>query len=91
MSTNSNPSDKISLPDDPGAALMKGLVSELLRRIQTPEVAKAMSASEMELIRKLLVDNSVSLASIRRGDFGETVQKVAEDFPFDDEGRTFNA
>lgn len=70
-----------SEPDD-GKALMVGLVRELRRRIETPEIAKDMSAAEFELIRKLLSDNSISLASIRRGDFGQVAQKAAEEFPF---------
>jgi hypothetical protein len=68
---------------DAGARLLRGLVNELLRRLDDPETAKEMSASEMELIRKLCSDNTVTLASIRKGDFGATAQKVAEEeFPF---------
>lgn len=69
---------------DLGPRLLRGLVTELLRRLETPETAAAMSASEGELIRKLCTDNSVTLSSIRRGDFGETAQRVAEEFPFPD-------
>lgn len=76
--------EEASLGDNPGAALLKGMVLELLKRLRTPAIAAAMSASEMELIRKLCADNSVSLASIRKGDFGETAKRVAEDFPFPD-------
>lgn len=42
----------------------------------------AMPAGELSAIRQLLSDNSVTLSNIRRGDFGETVQRAAEDFPF---------
>lgn len=68
--------------NDPGASLLKGLVKELLRRLGDPEVAKAMTAAEMNLIRQLCADNSVSFASIKRGDFGAVAREVAESFPF---------
>lgn len=52
---------------------------------------RPLAASEMEVIRKLLADNSVTLASVRRGNFGETAKRVAEEFPFEDDspGHTF--
>lgn len=53
---------------------------------------RELTASEMEVIRKLLADNSVTLASVRRGNFGEFAKRVAEEeFPFEDNspGRTF--
>ena len=50
-------------------------------RIPNPEYMN-MPASEMSAIIQLLRDNSVTLASIRRGDFGETIQRAEEDFPF---------
>lgn len=72
---------------DHGRDLMEMLVKELKRRL-TGDEAKAMSASELELVRKLLADNSVTLASIRRGDFGDMPKRVAEEFPFpEDEQR----
>lgn len=67
---------------DPGASLLKGLVKELLRRLADPTIASGMTAAEMNLIRQLCADNSVSFASIKRGDFGEVARSVAEDFPF---------
>lgn len=69
---------------DFGTRLLQGMVNELLRRLECPETAAAMSASEMELIRKLCESNSISLASIQRGDFGVLAQQVAEDYPFPD-------
>lgn len=77
-STNSDPGAEA------GARLLRGLVNELLRRLDDPEVAREMTASEMELIRKLCSDNTVTLASIRKGDFGKLAQKVEEEFPFPD-------
>lgn len=66
-----------------GERLLKGLVTELLRRLENPEIAAALSASEMELIRKVCTDNSITLASIQRGDFGETARRAATEFPFE--------
>lgn len=72
--------------DDLGVRLLKGLVNELLRRVEDVEVAKSLSAAEIAQIRQLCADNSVSLASIRRGDFGDTAKRVAEEFPFQLDG-----
>lgn len=77
----SSSSDNIDM-SDPGASLLKGLVKELLRRLGDPDTAKGMTAAEMNLVRQLCADNSVSFASIKRGDFGEVARSVAEDFPF---------
>lgn len=66
--------------------LLKGLVKELLRRLEDPDVAAEMSASEMQLIRQLCQDNSVDFSSIKRGDFGEVAKKAAEDYPFPEGG-----
>jgi hypothetical protein len=41
-----------------------------------------MTAAEMTAILALLRDSSVTLASIKRGDFGETAQRAAIEFPF---------
>lgn len=65
---------------DHGRDLMELFVAELKRRLT--ENAKDLSASELEVVRKLLGDNAVTLASIRRGDFGDTAKRVAEEFPF---------
>lgn len=72
------------LPEDPGGTLMRLLCAELIRRLT--DNPKDMTSSEMEVIRKLLTDNSVTLAHVRRGDFGKVAQAVAEEFPFDDDG-----
>jgi len=76
----------LGLPADFEQRLMRGLVMRLLQRVEDPKVE--LSVAEMEHIRKLCESNSVSFNAIRRGDFGETAAKVAEEeFPFDDEGR----
>lgn len=74
------------LPQDFEVRMMRALVKRLLQRLEDPKVE--MSVTEMQLVRQLCEANAVSFASIRRGDFGETAQRVAEEeFPFDDEGR----
>lgn len=75
-----------ALPEDFEKALLRGLVQELLRRVSTPLTASSMTAAEMQLIRQLCQDNSISFSSIKRGDFGQMAQRVAEEFPFDQGG-----
>jgi hypothetical protein len=48
-----------------------------------PEYVNMMPA-EMQAVLKLLQDNSVTLANVRRGDFGDTAKRVEEEFPFPD-------
>lgn len=77
-------SDTNSLPQDFEVQLLRKLVARLLKRLDDPEVD--IPVAEMELIRKLCSDNSVSFASIRQGNFGEVARRVSEEFPFDAEG-----
>ena len=79
-SPNSDSPIEISDNEDLGARLLKGLVKQLLRMVESEE---PISAAEGELVRKLCESNSVSLSSIRRGDFGATAQRAAESFPFE--------
>jgi hypothetical protein len=72
--------------EDYGKRLLKGLVDELIRRLEDPAEAKALSAAEGELIRKLCSDSSVTLSSIKRGDFGKVAQRAAENYPFPEGG-----
>lgn len=69
------------LPQDPGKELMKLLIAELIRRLTTN--GTEMVASELEVVRKLLQDNAVTLQHVQRGDYGEFAKSVAEEFPFD--------
>lgn len=69
---------------EPGLRLLRGIVNEMLRRLEDPAIAKDMSAAEMELGRRLCADSSVTLAQVRRGDFGEVARRAAEEFPFPD-------
>ncbi len=41
-----------------------------------------LGAAEMSAILSLLRDNSVTLANIKRGDFGDSVKRANEEFPF---------
>lgn len=56
-------------------------------RIPNPDYVN-MPAGEMAAIIKLLSDNSVTLANIRRGDFGDVIKRAEEDYPFPDNGRS---
>jgi hypothetical protein len=73
--------------EDLGKALLRGLALELLRRLKDPKLAAEVSAAEGELIRKLCSDSSVTLASIKAGDFGKVAQRVAEEYPFPEGGQ----
>lgn len=70
-----------ALPQDPGKELMRLLVVELVRRLT--DQPGEMVASELEVARKLLQDNSVTLAHVQRGDYGTFAKSVAEEFPFE--------
>lgn len=72
--------------EDYGKRLLKGLVTELLRRLETPDIAAKLSSADGELIRKLCSDSSVTLSSIKRGDFGEVARRAAEEYPFPEGG-----
>lgn len=77
-------SDNSQLPQDFEVQLLRKLVARLLKRLDDPEID--IPVAEMELIRKLCSDNSISFASIRQGNFGDVARRVAEEFPFDEEG-----
>lgn len=62
------------------AKLLELLVGEMVRRLE--EGAAAVTAAEMTVMARLLADNSVTLASVRQGDFGSLAQAAAESFPF---------
>lgn len=70
---------------DDARAIMGMFVKELRRRLK--EAPQDISAAEMTVILRLLSDNSISLQSIKAGDFGQTAQRAAESFPFDEQGR----
>lgn len=74
---------KLTLSD--GQEIMRLFIDEIKRRLK--EDAKEMKAADFEMVRKLLADNAVTMASVQRGDYGSFAQGVAEQYPFDgDEG-----
>lgn len=74
--------DKLTL-QELGDVLLLSFVKELVRRVS--EEPAALVAAEMNVIRQVLSDNSITIASVKRGDFGKVAQRVAENFPFDGE------
>lgn len=77
---------------DPGAELMAGFVTFLKEKVRRANLKRddadyePMTAAESNVIRQLLSDNSVTLASVRKGNFGELARRVAEEFPVDEDG-----
>lgn len=43
-------------------------------------------SATLAVISKFLSDNSITLAAIRKGDFGDVAKTAAEEFPFNDDG-----
>lgn len=66
--------------EDDGKEIMALFIKELKRRLK--DEAKEMKAADFEMIRKLLQDNSITLASVKRGSFGDFAKEVAEAYPF---------
>lgn len=66
-------------PND-GQEILQLVVDEIKKRLK--ESPGDFKAADFEFVRKLLADNSITLASIQRGDFGETAKAIAEEFPF---------
>lgn len=64
--------------------LINLFVQHFLKLLQKAD-AEIPSAT-LEVIRKLLQDNAVTLASVRRGDFGIVAQQAEEAFPFNPDG-----
>lgn len=65
---------------DPGRTIMALLVKEVITRFKNNPAA--MKAADFEFLRKLSADNSITFASVKRGDFGLVAAQVAEEFPF---------
>ncbi len=63
-------------------------LNEVKRRLL--HEARDLKAADFEHLRKLMQDNSITISSVRRGDFGEFAKKVAEESDLfngpDDEG-----
>lgn len=77
--------------ETPADEIMTLLVSNIRKLLLKKQEDKEMiTASEITAVGKLLSDSSVTLASVKRGDFGAIAQQAAEQFPFDSEtGPTF--
>lgn len=71
---------------DPGRTILKLVVEELISRLKT--APWDFKAADFEFVRKLSADNSVTLAQVRRGEFGAVAQRAAEEFPFPGESET---
>lgn len=82
----------MSIADDAGHKILALVVTEITRRLE--DNPGEFKAADFEFVRKLLADNSITLASVRRGDFGSVAKEVADQFPFPAEGEdgqpTFN-
>ena len=77
--------------EDQGKRLGRAFYDELERRL-TGDNAHNVTAAELELIRKVLDSNSITLSQVQSGKFGEMAKAVAEEFPFsgdDEEGREY--
>lgn len=74
--------------DEIMALLVKNVKKLLGKRLEAEEV---ITASEIAAVGRLLNDSSVTLASVKRGDFGTIAKEAAEQFPFSttEEGPTF--
>lgn len=69
---------------DQGRRIGSLFYDELERRLR--DGAQACTAAELELIRKVLDSNAITLSQVKAGDFGKLAQSVAEEFPdFGDE------
>ncbi|MFZ3194087.1 MAG: hypothetical protein WA154_12895 [Moraxellaceae bacterium] len=71
--------------EDLSRQIMRLYLEEVKRRLT--EEAKDLKAADLEHVRKLMQDNSITIASVQRGDFGTFAKEVAEQFPFQNDGR----
>jgi hypothetical protein len=76
------------LPPDPSRSLMEMLAQELI--LQFKNNPGTVPAAVMTVARQLLSDASITLAHVRRGDFGDVAKRVADEFPFDEDGNAIN-
>lgn len=74
--------------NDKGRRAVELFTDYFIRRLETAATSNGeMPAAELEVCRKLLQDNAITMASVRKGDFGDAARVAAEEFPFDDDGR----
>ncbi len=74
--------------NDTGRKIMLAFSTYLLGRLEAAnlENGQAMPAAELSVVRQFLSDNSITLAHVRRGDFGKVAKEAAEEFPFNADG-----
>jgi hypothetical protein len=68
------------IKESDGQEIMRLFVDEIKRRLR--ETPGELKAADFEMIRKMLADNSITMASVQRGDYGDFARGVAEQFPF---------
>lgn len=75
-----------TFPADPGKEIMVELVKFTIRQLKTQDHA-VLTPAFLEFTRKLLNDSAITIAHVKRGDFGEVYKKAAEEYPFPEETR----
>lgn len=65
--------------------LINLFVGHLISVLSAPG-SEGVPAATLEVIRKVCQDNAITIASVRRGDFGQVAQAAADEFPFNDDG-----
>jgi hypothetical protein len=74
--------------DNPGHQLMNLLVTAMIQKLS--DKGSEVDASTLNVIRLFLSDNSITLAHVKKGNFGLFAKEVAEELPFDeDDNRVF--
>lgn len=70
-----------------GRDILVAFAAYLLKQVTTANTeGKEVPAAVLSVIRSFLTDNAVTLAHIRRGDFGQVAATAADEFPFNDDG-----
>lgn len=69
-------------PADPGEVIMRLFYRKIIFMLTDEATSAGLKAAELEMIRKLLADNSVTFSSVKKGSYGDFAKQVAEDFPF---------
>lgn len=65
-----------------GHQLMRKMADAMLVKLETYK--GEIDAASLNAIRLFLSDQSITLASIKRGDLGHVAKTVVEEFPFDE-------
>ena len=70
--------------------LLRLCAEELIRRLEDPETAAMMTASELAVARQMGTDAGISLSDIRAGDFGEVARDALSKVEQENEGLPFD-